>query len=864
MKAKILIILFVSTLYAFNVYSQIYDDFSDNNLYDSPKWAGNIKHFCINKSQQLQLNATKAGKSSIAFQGIYTQDIEWKLFVQLNFKPSESNQLLYWLNTDIPVCNKKRKGIYLHIGENGDNDTPELIYTDGEEKHIILRLKDGLANNKCQFYINIKYLDNHRWELWLSDSKYEALTLKASAEYQLPKVYKCTSIECHYTKSNATDFIFDDIYNGAIIVDNTSPKVIDYDIISINNVLLTFSESLDKRSAINYNNYTITDNNIHPDTIRLEGLSNNKVKLIFNTPLAVNKHINLNVKEVEDLFGNEMESHNIKLYYPLAQKYDIIISEIMFDPTPSVLLPPYEYIELYNRSDIATNLQNWTLNIGDKSLKLPDSIIKPKEFMILCNSGKAYEQLKAHLPDINITAVPSFSLPNDRNQLSLFNTVNQEVHSTTWDVDFHQSKAYKEGGYSLEIIDINNPCWKKSYLTSCSDKGGSPGFFTTSEINEEMKASIQDLIIEEKNLLTFDINFHIDKEEDLYPEDFSFTPDDIQVKDCLFNEDSYRYELYLNNKIQESKIYNISIDRSIYNCIQEKTIINYDSSFVLPSIALENDITINEIMFNPIQNKPEYIELYNNSENIIDLSKISIGYASGSAEILSYSQLCENKELIYPDMFALLSSDTAVILGEIQCNNHDVINLVSPIRSLNNTAAKICLKNEVQTTIDYFEYNESLHHHSLYDLRGVALEKISSCKLSYISSNWTSASRDSNFNTPACVNSQSLISSEKQDKKFKLLYDEISPNNDGYHDFLIINYQLNKGNFNINSTIYDLNGNKIKEISNNELSSSQGSIIWDCKSDFQTVCKKGIYIIIIQAADNKNNKYLYKDAFAII
>ena len=63
---------------------------------------------------------------------------------------------------------------------------------------------------------------------------------------------------------------------------------------------------------------------------------------------------------------------------------DIIISEIMADPSPSVMLPPTEYLEIYNRSGKPLNLKNWNLSDGITKSIFPNIVIAPGSYMILC------------------------------------------------------------------------------------------------------------------------------------------------------------------------------------------------------------------------------------------------------------------------------------------------------------------------------------------------------------------------------------------------------------------------------------------------------------------------------------------------
>ena len=69
----------------------------------------------------------------------------------------------------------------------------------------------------------------------------------------------------------------------------------------------------------------------------------------------------------------------------IANRYDIVIDELMADPTPQVGLPNNEWIELRNVSATTYNLLGW--KIGDatgQSGAMPAYILKPDSFVIVC------------------------------------------------------------------------------------------------------------------------------------------------------------------------------------------------------------------------------------------------------------------------------------------------------------------------------------------------------------------------------------------------------------------------------------------------------------------------------------------------
>src|SRR5512147_3074767 len=94
--------------------------------------------------------------------------------------------------------------------------------------------------------------------------------------------------------------------------------------------------------------------------------------------------------------------------YALTQsRYDVVIDEIMADPTPQISLPSNEWIELKNVSANPINLQNW--RIGDatgQSGPMPNFVLQPDSFVIVC-TGSAVAAMSAFGTSISVTSFPS-------------------------------------------------------------------------------------------------------------------------------------------------------------------------------------------------------------------------------------------------------------------------------------------------------------------------------------------------------------------------------------------------------------------------------------------------------------------------
>ncbi len=158
-------------------------------------------------------------------------------------------------------------------------------------------------------------------------------------------------------------------------------------------------------------------------------------------------------------------------------------------------------------------------------------------------------------------------------------------------------------------------------------------------------------------------------------------------------------------------------------------------------------VLINEIMFLPAGDEPEWIELYNNSGDTVNLT----GWSLGDVLTRPDFETIEDTLIIPPKSFAVLSDDSTVSLYH-RFIPAPVISASWP--NLNNDEDGVVLYDERGATIDSVFYIGSI-----IDEKGYSLERVSIENSSTDLTNWRK-SEDIENSTPGRANS---ISPKKYD-----------------------------------------------------------------------------------------------------
>jgi gliding motility-associated-like protein len=168
------------------------------------------------------------------------------------------------------------------------------------------------------------------------------------------------------------------------------------------------------------------------------------------------------------------------------------------------------------------------------------------------------------------------------------------------------------------------------------------------------------------------------------------------------------------------------------------------------------------------------------------------------------------------------------------------------------------IKYKDTTIIDEFTYSENMHFQLLDNETGVSLERINFDKPTQDVNNWHSASEYVGFATPAYKNSQYSEGVNSGEKPVVVEPYMFSPNNDGIEDFANINYKFEKPGYVATIIVFDAKGRLVKQLANNLLLSTEGTIIWDGLYDNNNLAPAGTYLIYFKIFDLDGNISEYK------
>lgn len=541
-------------------------------------------------------------------------------------------------------------------------------------------------------------------------------------------------------------------------------------------------------------------------------------------------------------------------------RYQVVITEIMADPSPVVGLPNNEWVELKNTGTTVINLSGWRLgDLTGISGPMPSFALAPGNYVIVC-TGSAVNALSAFGPTIAVTSFPS--LDNEADQLFLRAANGTTIHAVAYQASWYNNALKKEGGWTLEMIDPLQPCTsKENWSASIQANGGTPG--TTNSINGITKPANELAVTHSystnTNLVNIVFNQPVDSLSGATALHYSLPGNTItkaQTLAPLFNQ----VQLTLAQSLTEEMIYTLSVNGAT-NC-SGKTIAPQQVQTGVASIGGARDLVINEILFRPRPNGYDYVELYNHSKKIIDLAKLSLSNKNSAGAIDNIKPLSNQPVYIFPGDYVVVTENADNLALNYLVKKPEKVIVIPTMPSYPNQAGTVVLLNEQGSIVDEVAYTAKWHFPLLDNDEGVALERIAPEQPSQSAANWHSAASAAGFGTPTYQNSQyRLVATGKAG--ITITPGVFSPDGDGFNDVVAISYNLPQPGFIANITIFDASGRPVKNLVRNGTTSTTGYWNWTGLDDKNNALPIGTYIIISEFFNLQGKKEVYKNTVVL-
>ncbi|MEO1624904.1 MAG: lamin tail domain-containing protein [Bacteroidota bacterium] len=827
--------------------AQLQEDFSDGELSNNPQWLGQPDSFVVNSSLELQLNASAAGNAGIYTPVTIADSASWEIYIRLAFAPSSSNKVRIYLQADQPFLGMA-SGYFIEIGEQGSDDAVRLFRQDlGEETELARGSAATVGSDPVELRLQVRRNSLAEW-IVLTDlqggNDFQEDFRVTDGTYGTGEAF--FGLVCQYTSSRTDRFFFDDISLSQPTEDITPPQLTQIAPFSETRVDLVFDEALDSTSAATASNYEIDQGIGQPTSVIYDPAFPQMTTLVLGTPLVNQRRYQLRFSQIADRNGNAStpkEANFTYLNIETAEPYDVIISEIMADPSPAIGLPETEFLELYNRSDKVIQLEGFFLIDPSKVVELPPLLLSPKSYVVL------YEQGTADFNDLGPSlALPDFpGLSNGGDQLTLLNPDGVLINNVNYQAEWYGDNSRASGGFTLELINPDNPCALGLNWTASNDpKGGTPG-----QVNSVLESgadvngpSLLRALLESPSSILLEFDEALD-ETLVFDRDNYSLDNNAFIQTVNFDQSAPNFVvLNLQVPLEASTIYQLTINTGLRDCLGNALSAATTTQLAIAEQLEEQDLIINEVLFDPETGGQRFVELFNRSGKVISLSDLILAGRDETGE-LAQPKVIELPVLLFPGEYAVITPSPEDISNRYTVANPAALiqNSVPSYNSREGDVVVYTIRGTEAIIVDEFSYSRDFHSPFLEDPEGVSLERLDPEVPTQSATNWQSAAASAGFATPTSQNSQAPVAPPEAGEVISIPNPVLSPDGDSREDFLSIFYQLREPGAVANVKIFDAEGRLVRDLVQNQLLSQEGSFKWEGETDDGDLAAVGIYII---------------------
>ena len=432
----------------------------------------------------------------------------------------------------------------------------------------------------------------------------------------------------------------------------------------------------------------------------------------------------------------------------------LIVNEIMYAPTANT---GKEWFEIYNKSANTVSLTGWKwkdATATQHTITSQNISIAPGGFAVICEDSAAVKSFYPLNTGIYLQSSGWSALNNTGDNIVLFNSTGSVIDSIT----FLSPWGGSTGNKSLERISYTQPSNQQTnWGTNVNSTGATPNRVNsvTPKPNDLSLGKISfsvsvpalgdtlGIIAQVKNrglniANTFTVSFYDDYNRDSIP-----TPGELKaVLNSVSPLSSGDSAQYTYRQLMDSAGYRQFIAVVNYAPDEDTSNNKKTAGIEVSGGSTAGRVLINEIMYNFPAGECEWVELFNNSDSVVNLINWKI-QDNGTTQV----NITSADYFLNPDSYVVLSQSSVIYANHPGLDSSKII-IVSSLPSLNNDGDAVIIYKINGALSDRLDYLPA------WGGDKSSLERININGVSNDSSNWAT-SVDCEKSTPAKENSLS-------------------------------------------------------------------------------------------------------------
>ncbi|RYG32099.1 MAG: hypothetical protein EOO01_34645, partial [Chitinophagaceae bacterium] len=339
--------------------AQLSENFDDGDFTFNPPWSGDSSSFVINNGQ-LQSASITANHHFFLSTSNALAHAEWTFRVKLDFSTSSLNYVdVYIISQNEDLLQPGNTGYFVRMGNTQDEMSLYRKDDSGEVK-IIDGIDGAIAGSSNEIVVKVSRSPANRFMLFRDIGPTGNFFAEGSVE---DAAYDSTSHFGFVVRQGSSSFFqrhfFDDVSIAPFIPDTIPPQLVRVTPSGPTTVDVEFSEVVEPLQALSPLKYSVSGGVGLASRVDTDPFNPKLFHLTFFNAFPERVELRLSVTGIEDLSGNLIQPTNHAFAYFVPVFGDVLIYEIMADPTPPQQLPDLEWVELRNNSGHTISLYGW-------------------------------------------------------------------------------------------------------------------------------------------------------------------------------------------------------------------------------------------------------------------------------------------------------------------------------------------------------------------------------------------------------------------------------------------------------------------------------------------------------------------------